>query len=174
MWMTKQNLKAGHAHMRKLCAGNLDRNGHHVDYGQIFIGPAGQHQVGGWIAGDLDWYGVDIYDNKIYWKTPVPANPAKAILNQSAIDARMTSNKTFLDGIAKGYKFHITETNSHVIQHRKNWALYLSEWMSKNGGYRFQWFYHSGGPLSGPYSALEPSTRKYIAQKIIPVYGKRA
>jgi hypothetical protein len=40
--------------------------------------------------------------------------------------------------------------------------------------YRFEWFYHAGGPLSGPYSALEPSTRSYIAEKIIPVYGKRA
>ena len=172
-WMTAANLRAGHEHMQNLCNSHKNSAGGHVTYGQIFIGPAYQHQVGDWIAPNMYWYGYDIYDNKIYWENPDVANPAKSILNQSAIDARMTNNKHFLDGIAKGYKFHITETNSHVIQHRKNWALFLSEWMSGNGGYRFEWFYHAGGQLSGPYSALEPSTRKYIAEKIIPVYGQR-
>jgi hypothetical protein len=172
-WMTAANLKAGHAHMRKLCAQTRDSNGGNVTHGQIFIGPADQHQVGDWIAGGLYWYGIDIYDNKVYWKNPRVTNPAKSVLDQAAINARMTGNKTFLDGIAKGYKLHITETNSPVIQHRKNWALYLSEWMSSNGGYRFQWFYHKGGKLSGAYSDLEPSTRAYIADTIIPRFGKR-
>jgi len=172
-WMTAANLRAGHEHMQNLCASHKDSAGGHVTYGQIFIGPANQHQVGDWIAPNLYWYGVDIYDNKIYWTNPDVTSPAKAVLDQSAIDARMTDNKTFLDGIARGYKLNITETNSPVIQHRKNWALYLSEWMSGNGGYRFEWFYHAGGSLSGAYSALQPSTRTYIAEKIIPVYGQR-
>jgi hypothetical protein len=173
-WMTAALLRAGHAHLQNLCASHKDSAGGHVGYGQIFIGPANQHQVGSWIAPKLYWYGYDIYDNKIYWENPGVTNPAKTILNKSAIVTRMTDTKNFLDGIATGYRFHITETNSHVKQHRKNWALFLSEWMAENRGYRFEWFYHAGGKLSGPYSALEASTRRYIAERIIPVYGKRS
>jgi hypothetical protein len=46
--------------------------------------------------------------------------------------------------------------------------------MRNNGGYRFQWFYPCGGKLSGCYSDLEKTTRQYIAQTIIPAYGKPA
>src|SRR6266566_133556 len=169
-WMTAQNLKAGHAHMQNLCASNPNANGNHVSYGQIFIGPADQSQVGDWIASNLDWYGIDIYDNSIYWNDPDATDPSKTTLNQSAINTRMTNDKQFLDSKATGYKLHITETNSPVIQHRKNWALYLSEWMSNNGGYRFQWFYKCGGKLSGCYSDLETSTRDYFADTLIPTY----
>jgi hypothetical protein len=116
-WMTRGKLLAGHAYMQKLCASHPNSNGHHVEYGQIFIGPANQSNVGSWIAPHLYWYGVDIYDNSIYWNNS--KNP-KSGLKESAIDARMTNNKKFLDGKAKGYKLHITETNSHDPEHRKN------------------------------------------------------
>jgi hypothetical protein len=170
-WMTRKNLLDGHAYLHKLCTENPNHNGHHVDYGQIFIGPANQANVGGWIAPSLYWYGIDIYDNGVYWTNP---KDPKSTLKESAIDNRMTSNKKVLNGKAKGYKLHITETNSPHPQHRKNWALYLSKWMRNNGGFRFQWFYHCGGSLSGCYSGLEKSTRTYFAKTIIPTYGKQA
>lgn len=168
-WMTKSNLLAGHAHMQNLCASHPNRNGNHVDYGQIFTGPASHSGVGSWIASNLGWYGVDIYDNSMFWNNP---NDQAKGLNESAIDTRMTNNKKALNSKATGYKLHITETNSPYADHRRNWALYLSKWMSNNGGSRFQWFYHCGGPLSGCYSDLKPSTRNYIAHQIIPTYGQ--
>jgi hypothetical protein len=168
-WMTKSNLLAGHAHMQNLCANHPNANGNRVSYGQIFIGPANQSQVGDWIAPNLGWYGIDIYDNSVFWNDP---NDQTKGLNQSAINTRMTNNKNVLNSKATGYKLHITETNSPYADHRKNWALYLSEWMSGNGGFRFQWFYRCGGADSGCYSDLEQSTRDYIAQVIIPTYGK--
>jgi len=174
-WMNKANLYAGHAYMQNLCATYPNRNGNHVGYGQIFIGPANQEQVGEWIAPNLDWYGVDIYDGSQFWNDP--KDPSKG-LDESAIDTRMTNNKQVLDGKATGYTFHITETNSVDPNHREHWALYLSKWMSNNGGYRFQWRYHCGGQDSGCYTAqngqpgLDPQTRDYIAKTIIPTYGK--
>jgi hypothetical protein len=171
-WMTPENLILAHGYMQGLCSKYPNSNGNRVKYGQIFIGPANQGQVGGWIAGSLDWYGIDIYDGPIYWEQPVPNNDdTKSILNQSAIEQRMTGNKAFLDRIATGYQLHITETNAHVIQHRKNWALYLSQWMFFNGGSRFQWRYGGECTMSGAYADLEPSTRDYIAGTIIPDYG---
>jgi len=168
-WMTKSNLLAGHAHMQNLCAKHPSATGGHVSYGQIFIGPANQSQVGDWIASSLDWYGVDIYDNSVFWNNP---NDQTQGLNESAIDTRMTNNKNVLNSKATGYKLHVTETNSPYADHRKNWALYLSKWMNNNGGYRFLWFYRCGGADSGCYSDLEQSTRDYIAQTIIPTYGQ--
>jgi hypothetical protein len=47
----------------------------------------------------------------------------------------------------------ITETNSSVDSHRKNWMLWLSQWMAANNGYRIITFW--GGPLSGGWP---PST----------------
>jgi hypothetical protein len=41
----------------------------------------------------------------------------------------------------------ITETNSAHDNHRKNWMLWLSEWMAANNGYRIVTFW--GGKLSG-------------------------
>lgn len=141
-YITAANMRAVHAHVHKLCAKTPDANGGRVKYGCILTGPVGTNAH--WLGRGLDWYGIDIYDG------PKFQHP-DGQLNRSAILGRMTHNLDAWRAAAGKHavSVRITETNSAHDNHRKNWMLFLSEWMAAHNGYRIVTFWD--GTLSGPW-----------------------
>jgi hypothetical protein len=52
---------------------------------------------------------------------------------------------------ARAPQIHISETNSPVDGHRKNWFLFLTEWMNSHGGFRICSHWDPCGPDSGDW-----------------------
>jgi hypothetical protein len=133
-----------HAHMQNLCTNTPDAAGGRVKYGCILVGPVKTNAD--WLGKDLDWYGIDIYDG------PNFRYKNNGDLNRSAIVGRMNENLEYWQiakGSGKTVSVRITETNSHEDPHRKNWMLWLSEWMAAHNGSRMSTFW--GGPDSGTW-----------------------
>lgn len=84
-----------------------------------------------WLGHALDWYGIDIYDGQDFQRP-------NGLLNRSAILGRLDQNLHAWREAAgeQAVSVRITETNSAHDNHRKNWMLFLSEWMAANNGYR--------------------------------------
>jgi len=139
-YITAESMRAIHSHVQKLCSKTPDADGGRVKYGCILTGPVGTNA--NWLGANLDWYGVDIYDNPKF-------QYANGNLNQSAITGRMDENLRAWQKAAgqRTVSVRITETNSAHDNHRKNWMLWLSGWMAANNGYRIVTFW--GGKLSG-------------------------
>jgi hypothetical protein len=101
-----------------------------------------------WLGTNLDTYMIDIYD----YNTGVFRN-ADGTLSQTKINTRMdnylTAFKTATTATAP--LIHITETNSPMDSHRKNWFLFLTEWMSTHNGFRIVSHWNPTGPDSGPW-----------------------
>lgn len=156
--ITAATLTAMHAHMQALVTAHG-----HVKYGQIITGPA--NQMIDWLGKGLDWYGVDIYDNPNF-------ENADGTLSQAKIDNRMDQNKAAFAMVSNGTpSLRITETNSNQDSHRKNWLLFLSEWMVANNGFRLLMFFHADGPLSGPFPP-SPIVIDYFNTTLIPEFGR--
>ncbi len=141
-YITAANIRAIHAHVQKLCAKTPDADRGRVKYGCILTGPVSANTS--WLGKDLDWYGIDIYDGPRF-------QHSNGNLNQSAITGRMNDNLRHWRAAAgkRAVSVRITETNSVHDNHRKNWMLWLSQWMAANNGYRMITFW--GGPLSGTW-----------------------
>ncbi|HUC27266.1 MAG TPA: hypothetical protein VMA73_31610 [Streptosporangiaceae bacterium] len=139
-YITAANMRAIHSHVQKLCSSTPDADGGRVKYGCILTGPVGTNAH--WLGTHLDWYGIDIYDDANF-------QLANGLLHRSAIIGRMNQNLQHWRAAAgkRAVSVRITETNSAHDNHRKNWMLWLSQWMAANNGYRIVTFW--GGPLSG-------------------------
>ena len=136
--VTATNMRKVHAHMQDLCTNTPNADGGRVRYGCILTGPVGTNAD--WLGTDLDWYGIDIYDNPNF-------QLKNGNLDKSAITGRMDENLSHWQKATTGtVSVRITETNSHD-NHRKNWMLWLSEWMAAHNGYRIVTFWN--GKLSG-------------------------
>lgn len=156
--ITAASVTAMHAHMQALVTAHG-----HVKYGQIITGPA--NQMVDWLGKGLDWYGVDIYDNPTFENND-------GTLSQDKIDNRMDNNKATFALVSNGTpSIRITETNSNMDNHRKNWYLFLSEWMVANNGFRMLLFFHADGALSGPWPP-SPTVIDYINSTLIPEFGR--
>jgi hypothetical protein len=84
----------------------------------------------------------------------------------------MDQNKAAFAMVSHGTpSLRITETNSHLDGHRKNWLLFLSEWMVANNGFRLLMFFHADGPLSGPFPPSD-SVIQYFNTTLIPDFGR--
>lgn len=162
-YVTQGNIYHAHAHMQNLCANNLAASGGHVKYGSIITGPASSMQ--NWLGRNLDWYGVDIYDN------PNFQNP-DGTLNQGAINTRMNNNLATWKAVCPDHtpSIRITESNSSHDFHRKNWWLFLSEWMVAHNGYRLLTYWNPNGPLSGPWPPSQ-TVIDYWNNTLEPTYG---
>jgi hypothetical protein len=156
--ITAASLTAMHAHMQALVTAHG-----HVKYGQIITGPA--NQMISWLGHGLDWYGVDIYDNPNFQKPD-------GTLDQDAITSRMDHNKAAFATVSNGTpSLRITETNSVHDNHRKNWYLFLSQWMVANNGFRLLTFWNPNGALSGPWPP-SPTVIDYFNTTLIPEFGR--
>ena len=156
--VTAASLRAMHAHMQALVTAHG-----HVKYGQIITGPAAG--MIDWLGRGLDWYGVDIYDNPNFQN-------ANGTLDQSKITTRMDQNKAAFASVSSGTpSLRITETNSSHDGHRKNWLLFLSEWMVANNGFRLLMFFHADGPLSGPWPPSQ-GVIDFFNSTLIPEFGR--
>jgi hypothetical protein len=122
-------------------------NGGHVDYGQIVLANPAHSAFKSWLGSNLDTYMVDIYD----FSTGTYRN-SNGTLSQSKINTRMNNCKSAFASVTPATPLiHITETNSPMDSHRKNWFLFLTEWMSANNGYRLVSHWDPTGPDSGPW-----------------------
>jgi hypothetical protein len=158
-YITPASIQAIHAHVQSLCTSTPDADGGRVKYGCILTGPVSTNAS--WLGTDLDWYGVDIYDNANF------QGPG-GNLDQSAITGRMDGNLAAWQGAtSKTVSVRITETNSNEDNHRKNWMLFLSEWMAANNGYRMITYW--GGPDSGTWPPSQTVLDYYVYLQ--SVYG---
>jgi hypothetical protein len=145
-YVSAANTRGLHNHMQSL-VNTVRANGGHADYGQIMIDDPTHSAFGSWLGSNLDTYMVDIYD----FNTGTFRN-SDGTLSQSKIDTRMTNYKTAFASVTSATPLiHITETNSPMDSHRKNWFLFLTEWMSANNGYRIVSHWDPTGPDSGPW-----------------------
>jgi hypothetical protein len=132
-----------HAHMQHLCSGTK------VRYGSIICGPANQRQA--WLGRHLDWYGVDLYDNRRYHDPDGTLNPAK-------LYRRMDANLATWREVAgtQHPSIRLCETNSPHDSHRRHWFSLIAAWMARHNGHRILTYWnprkgkHAGG-LSGPW-----------------------
>ncbi len=134
--------------------------GTHVRFGVIISGPARNEMA--WIARGLDWYGVDLYDNKRYWNRDHTLSKAK-------IWARMNANLTAFKK-ASGEQhplIRLDETNTPWDNHRQRWFLWTAQWFGTHDGSRparimTYWNPDHGqasGGLSGPWPPSAPVVR---------------
>jgi hypothetical protein len=160
-YCTQSNISRLHNHMQAL----FNASSTQANYGQIVIdNPA---DIGPWLGQNLDCYMVDIYDysdtlaSTVECPYPLKVGQpgtgtfrnADGTLSQSKINTRMTNYLTAFKGAttATAPIIHISETNSPVDGHRKNWFLYLTEWMNSHGGYRICSHWHKCGKDSGDW-----------------------
>ena len=126
--------------------------GSNVKFGVIISGPANQEIK--WIARGLDWYGVDLFDNKRYWNRD-------RTLNKQKLWTRMTNNMIALQK-ASGERhplIRLDETNTPWDNHRRNWFRLISQWFATHNDRRparilTYWnpdAGHASGGLSGPW-----------------------
>lgn len=148
-YITPAALNAAHETMQWVCRKYANADGGHVKYGQIIIGPA--NRQADWIAPDLDWYGVDIYDNQAYWN-------AFGRLVASKLTTRMDHNLEVFDQKSTLPVVHFPETNSLRDSHRAEWFTVLSEWVWDRALLNTYLVSHwdPEGPVSGPWP---PSSR---------------
>jgi hypothetical protein len=91
---------------------------------------------------------------------------------QAVITSRMDANKAAFATVSNGTpSLRITETNSVYDNHRKNWLLFLSQWMVANNGFRLLTFWNPDGALSGPWPP-SPTAIDYINTTLIPEFGR--
>ena len=142
-YVDEYHIYHGHLHMQALCTNNPDSTGGHVKYGSIITGPASQMQ--GWLGRNLDWYGVDIYDNPNLQTNGVP--------DQAKINNRMDNNLVTWTAVCPDHlpSIRIPESNSPVDANRDAFWLYLSQWMVANNGFRLLTYWNANGPDSGPW-----------------------
>jgi hypothetical protein len=141
-------------HVEKLCKGTR------VRFGVIISGPAGQEIA--WIAPKLDWYGVDLYDNKRYWNRD-------RTLSKQKIWARMTNNLIAFKKASheRHPLIRLDETNTPWDNHRRNWFMWTAQWFASHDGNRparimTYWnarHGHASGGLSGPWPPSRPVVR---------------
>jgi hypothetical protein len=145
-YVTASNTRGLHNHMQSLT--NAARAaGSQVNYGQIVIDNPTHSGFTSWLGQNLDTYMVDIYD----YSSGTFRN-ADGTLSESKIDTRMDNYRsTFASVTSATPLIHITETNSPLDSHRKNWFLFLSKWMVGNNGYRVVSHWKTGGVDSGPW-----------------------
>lgn len=140
-YVTAESMRAIHAHMHKLCSTTRNADGGRVKYGCILTGAVASNT--NWLGKKLDWYGADIYDSKNFDKQD-------GLLDHDAITGRMDQNLEHWRAAAGTRKVNVrvTETNSPHDNHRKNWMLWLSQWMAANNGDRMITYWGTGS-LSG-------------------------
>ena len=147
-YVNASNTRGLHNHMQSL-VNTVQANGGQVNYGQIVIDNPNNSGFDSWLGHNLDTYMVDIYD---YSSTNPPFRNPDGTLSQSKIDTRMNNYKSAFASVTSATPLiHITETNSPLDSHRKNWFLFLTEWLSANNGYRLVSHWHLGGQDSGPW-----------------------
>lgn len=138
-------------YMERLCKGTR------VRFGVIISGPASNELA--WIAPKLDWYGVDLYDNKRYWNRD-------RTLSKEKIWARMTNNLIAFKK-ASGERhpmLRLDETNTPWDNHRRHWFLWVAQWFGThdaNRPVRILTYWnpkhgHASGGLSGPWPPSAP------------------
>lgn len=168
-YVTASRTKGLHNHMQGL-VNTVRGSGGQVNYGQIVIDDPTGTGFNSWLGQNLDCYMIDIYDysNNVYWpaQCPVAQYPkgvgdtgngrfrnSDGTLNQSKINSRMDNYLSAFRNAttAAAPIIHISETNSPVDGHRKNWFLYLTDWMMSNGGYRICSHWHLCGQDSGDW-----------------------
>lgn len=132
-----------HTHLQNLCRGT------NVRYGSIICGPANQREA--WLGRNLDWYGVDQYDNDRFH------NP-DGTLNQAKLYQRMNANLATWRKVAgtQHPSVRLCETNSPLDSHRTHWFALMAAWMAHNNGHRILTYWNSvhgkaTGGLSGPW-----------------------
>lgn len=168
-YITASSLTAIHAYMQNLCSNNLNADGGHVKYGSIVTGPAAS--LTAWMGHNLDWYGIDIYDLPGPNGGPGNFQNPDGTLSQSKINARMDANLAAWASLTNATpSVRICEANSPMDSHRKNWFLFLSEWMVANNGYRLMSFWDCGGSGSGCYPP-SPTVLDYWNTVLEPTYG---
>jgi len=153
-----------HNHMQAL----FNNSSTQGNYGQIVIDAAST--IGPWLGRNLDCYMIDIYDYSTSVNTPCAQDSSKLVgdcgssatgpfrsgpnntLDQGLINTKLTNYKNaFANKTNVAPRIHITETNSPCDNHRKDWFLYLTEWMNKNNGYRICSHWKQCGKDSGDW-----------------------
>ena len=150
-YISANSMSLMHTHMQNLCQGT------NVRYGSIICGPANQREA--WLGHDLDWYGVDQYDNARFH------NP-DGTLSQAKLYQRMDSDlATWRKAAGTQHpSIRLCETNSPLDSHRGHWFSLMAAWMARNNGHRILTYWNSvhgkaTGGLSGPW----PPSDKVVA-----------
>jgi hypothetical protein len=138
-------------HMERLVKGTQ------VRFGVIIAGPAIQEIR--WMARGLDWYGMDLYDNKRYWNRD-------GTLSKDRIWTRMSNNLiAFKRASAEKHPLiRIDETNTPWDNHRRNWFMWTAQWFATHDAsrpVRIMTYWnpdhgHAAGGLSGPWPPSAP------------------
>lgn len=167
-YVNAPNTKALHNHMQGL-VNTVQGNGGQVNYGQIVVDDPTHSGFGSWLGDNLDCYMIDIYDysdnHSPTAQCPYPdeiglegpgafrITSSPYTLDQSKINTRMTNYLAAFKNVttATAPIIHISETNSPLDDHRKNWFLYLTLWMNSNGGDRICSHWHPCGQDSGDW-----------------------
>jgi hypothetical protein len=126
--------------------------GSNVRFGVIISGPAIQEMK--WIARGLDWYGVDLFDNKRYWDRD-------KTLNKQKLWTRMTNNLIAFKKVSGQSHplIQLDETNTPWDNHRRHWFMWISQWFATHNNQmpaRIITYWnpkagHASGGLSGPW-----------------------
>jgi len=126
--------------------------GSNVGFGVIISGPALAETA--WIARGLDWYGVDLFDNKRYWNRD-------RTLSKQRIWTRMTNNLiAFRKASGERHPLiSLDETNTPWDNHRRNWFMWTAQWFATHNNRtpaRIMTYWnpkagHAAGGLSGPW-----------------------
>jgi hypothetical protein len=138
-------------HMERLCKGT------NVRFGVLAIGPV-SGPAEKWIYGGDDWFGYDIYDNKLYWNRD-------GTLNERKLWGRLSGDLAAFRRISGRRHPFITigETNSPRDAHRANWFGYIARWFDTHNGEtpaRILTYWTPGGRLSGAWPPSRPVVRR--------------
>jgi hypothetical protein len=138
-------------HLERLCK---DTN---VHFGVLAIGPV-RGPAEKWIYGGDDWFGYDIYDNKLYWDR-------HGNLVRQKLWARLSGDLAAFRRVSGRRHPFITigETNSPRDGHRANWFTYIARWFDANNGKtpaRILTYWTRGGGLSGAWPPSPPVVRR--------------
>jgi hypothetical protein len=140
-------MSAVHEHMQDLCRGS------NVRYGSIICAVPSATKA--WMATNLDWYGLDVYDfGEGQFRDPAGG------LSKSKLFARLDDMRETCRELTgrDAPEIDICETNTPRRRHRAEWFSLLAEWLDGNGGERLQSFWNPSGSLSGPWLPDDAAT----------------
>lgn len=163
-YVTAESVSGLHNHMQNLANVVKQSPGTQVNYGQIVIDNPNHPDFQSYLGRNLNCYMIDIYDYSDT-KVTTAACPngvggpgtgtfrnADGTLSQTKINTRMDNYLAAFEGATTSTPLiHISETNSPQDSHRKNWFLFLSEWMAANNGARICSHWAPCGPDSGDW-----------------------
>lgn len=166
--LTPQNCRSSHVQMQKACSGT------NAKYGPVLFGNiANNSQYIPNAPYAMDWYGIDIYDNKTSNNGSSFEN-ADGSINQGKVNSylnqylALAKQRTGL----KNPHIDVCESNSPTEANRPPFYTYVAEWLYNNGGTdpRMLLFFRCGHNSSGCWDPADTNTINQL-NVIVNTYG---